>query len=61
MFPEYAIDASTLATMRAMSDDDSLAVGFRRSLIDQTDELARSLAARTLATTEQAVMRTPKD
>ena len=52
---------STLATMRAMSDDDSLAVGFRRSLIDQTDELARSLAARTLATTEQAVMRTPKD
>jgi aminopeptidase N len=61
VFPEYAIDAWTLATMRAMSDDDSLAVGFRRSLIDQTDELARSLAARTLATTEQAVMRTPKD
>jgi aminopeptidase N len=61
VFPAFAIDATTLATMRRMNEDESLAVGFRRSLIDQTDELARSLAARALATTEQAFSRTPED
>ena len=50
VFPSFAIDATTLATMRVMSDDDSLPTGFRRSLIDETDELARSLAARAVAT-----------
>jgi hypothetical protein len=32
-----------------MRDDESLVPGLRRALIDETDELARSVAARDLA------------
>ena len=48
-FPSYSIDAGTLAAMTRMRDDESLVPGLRRALIDETDELARSVAARDLA------------
>ncbi len=48
-FPSYAIDAGSLAAMTRMRDDESLVPGLRRALIDETDELARSVAARDLA------------
>jgi aminopeptidase N len=48
-FPSYAVDAGSLAAMTRMRDDESLVPGLRRTLIDETDELARSVAARDLA------------
>ncbi|HEU0240242.1 MAG TPA: aminopeptidase N [Micromonosporaceae bacterium] len=48
-FPAYAIDAGSLALMTRMRDDESLVPALRRALIDETDELARSVAARDLA------------
>ncbi|HEY9481452.1 MAG TPA: aminopeptidase N [Micromonosporaceae bacterium] len=48
-FPSYSIDAGTLAAMTRMRDDESLVPGLRRALIDETDELGRSVAARDLA------------
>jgi aminopeptidase N len=49
-FPSYSIDVGALAAMTRMRDDESLVPGLRRALIDETDELARSVAARDLAT-----------
>ena len=48
-YPSYAVDAGTFAKMVSMRDDESLVPALRRSLVDQTDELGRSLAARQLA------------
>lgn len=48
-YPAYAVDAGTLAKMTWMRDDESLVPGLRRSLVDETDELARSVAARSVA------------
>jgi aminopeptidase N len=48
-YPAYAVDDSSLAAMIAMRDNEALAPGLRRAVIDETDELARSLAARRLA------------
>src|SRR5262249_24085939 len=48
-FPSYAVDPGTLALMTRMRDDESLVPALRRALIDETDELARSVAARDLA------------
>jgi aminopeptidase N len=47
-FPAYAVDPGTLAAMTRLRDDESLVPGLRRVLIDETDELARSVAARDL-------------
>jgi aminopeptidase N len=45
-FPSYTVDAGTVAAMTRMRDDESLVPALRRALIDETDDLARSLAAR---------------
>jgi aminopeptidase N len=56
-FPAYSVDPGTLAAMTRMRDDESLVPALRRALIDETDELARSVAARDLA----AQMRRARD
>jgi aminopeptidase N len=49
LIPAYAVDEESLAMLREISDDGSLPAGMRRAVVDGADELARSLAARALA------------
>jgi aminopeptidase N len=54
-FPRLSVTEPTLAAARAISDDDSLPVGVRRSLVNEVDELRRSLVARAAASRTRTV------
>ncbi|HKD99075.1 MAG TPA: aminopeptidase N [Micromonosporaceae bacterium] len=49
-FPAYAVDAASLAKLTRMRDDGALVPELTRAIVDEADELARSVAARALAT-----------
>jgi aminopeptidase N len=56
-FPAYAVDTRTLARLTAMRDDGSMVPALRRSLVDETDELDRSVRARALVAADGAADR----
>jgi aminopeptidase N len=47
-YPAYAVDPATLTVMSAMASSEDLTPALRRAVVDANDEMARSLAARSL-------------